>query len=205
MSNKGTREDAVTLLYLVPFFASGIYGIYLWVIAGISSMLPSTVYLAVTRNPYLFLGGSFAVMLGVVVEVISADPASRQAELKSAVSALQTVAVASLILSLLGAWYANRFVDLSGTASDFLIGRYSVLFPAVLILLSYLVTVPLRVESLRNKKVLGVVSLILVPVAVYEVGKRGTAVGLAVALVLLALGITLFLRSEKTAPKQPAR
>jgi uncharacterized membrane protein YhaH (DUF805 family) len=113
--------------------------------------------------------------------------------------------VASLILSLLGAWYANRFVDLSGTVSDFLIGRYSVLFPAVLILLSYLVTIPLKVESLRNAKVLGAISLVLVPVAVYEVGKRDTAVGLAVALVLLALGVTLFLRSEKSAPKQPAK
>jgi putative Mn2+ efflux pump MntP len=205
MSKKGTHEDVVTLLYLVPFLASGIYGIYLWAVAGISAMLPSAVYLGVTRSPYVFLAGSLAVMLGAVIDVTSVDPASRQAKLKSTVSILQSIAVASLILSLLGAWYSNRFSDFAGTVSDFLIGRYSVLFPAVLVLLSYLVTIPLKVETLRNAKVLGVISLVLVPVTVYEVGKRDTVVGLAIAVVLVVLGIGLFLRSEKSAPKQPAQ
>ena len=205
MSNKGKHEDAVTLLYFVPFLASAIYGIYLWVMAGMSAILPSSVYLTVTRSPYVFLVGSFAVMLGAVIDVTFVNPASRETRLRSTASILQSIAVASLILSLLGAWYSNRFVDLSGTVSDFLIGRYAVLFPAVLVLLSYLVVIPLKVETLRNAKVLGTISLVLVPVAVYEVGKRDTAVGLAIALVLAVLGIWLFLRGGKSASKQPAR
>jgi hypothetical protein len=205
MSNKGKHEDAVTLLYLVPFLASGIYGIYLWAMAGMSAILPSFVYLTVTRSPYVFLVGSFAVMLGAIINVTSVDPASRETRLKSTASILQLIAVASVILSLLGAWYSNRFVDLSGTVSDFLIGRYSVLFPAVLVLLSYLFVIPLKVETLRNAKVLGTISLVLVPVAVYEVGKRDTAVGLTIALVLIVLGIWLFLRGGKSASRQSAR
>lgn len=205
MSNKGTHEEVVTLLYLVPFLASGIYGIYLWAMAGMSVILPSSVYLTVTRSPYVFLVGSFAVMLGAVIDVTSVDPASRETRVKSMVSILQSIAVASLILSLLGAWYSNRFVDLSGTVSDFLIGRYSVLFPAVLVLLSYLVIIPLKVQTLRSAKVLGTISLVLVPVAVYEVGKRDTAVGLAIALVLIVLGIWLFLGGGKSASEQPGR
>ncbi len=42
MSGRGYSDDLTALLYLVPFAASGVYGLYLWVGAGLSALLPVT-------------------------------------------------------------------------------------------------------------------------------------------------------------------
>jgi len=195
MSSRALNEDIPAVLYLVPFLGSAVYGLYLWVQSGISPLLPTTVYLTVTRDPYLFIVGSFAVLVGVVADVTSSDQQSRPARLRSTADLLQSIAIASLVLSLLGAWYSNGFVDIPGAATDFILGRYSVIFPAMLVLLSYLMTISLKFDGLRNFKVLGVIALLLVPAVVYEVGKRDTAGGLAIALVLAIVGFGLILRS----------
>lgn len=197
MASKGLSEDIPAVLYLVPFLVSAGYGLLLWVRSGVSAILPKTVYLTVTRDPYVFMLGSFAVIIAVIVEVTSAESAAKQTKAKSTGDILQSVAVASIILALLGAWYANGFVDLSGTFTDFILGRYSIIFPAVMVLLSYLVTIQLKLDSLGSPKVLGTIALLLVPAAVYELGKRDTAGGLAIALVLVIVGVGLFLRSGR--------
>jgi hypothetical protein len=203
MSSKGFSEDVPFVLYLVPFLATAVYGLYLWAKSGVSLFLPTTVYLTVTRDPYLFMIGSFAVLLGVILDVGSGDQASRPLRMKSVGNLLQSIALASLVLSLLGAWYSNGFIGLSGTATDFFVGRYSIIFPAMLVLLSYLITIQVRLNALKSPKVLGFISLLLVPAVVYEVGKRDTAGGLAIALVLAMVGFGLFLRTGKeTAQKQ---
>jgi len=202
MSSSDSRGDAAALLYLVPFAASAVYGLYLWARGGISALLPTTVYLAVARDPYVFLVGSFAVLAGVVLDVGSAEPASRQAKAKSTGNILQSIAVASLILALGGAWYANGFVHISATVTDFMVARYTVIFPAMIVFLSYLLTVQFKAESVLNTKFAGVILILLAPAAVYEIGKRDTAGGLTVALVLVVGGIWLFLRKAKT-PAEP--
>src|SRR5271157_3045133 len=204
MSSSDFRGDAAALLYLVPFIACGAYGVYLWARSGISILLPTTVYLAVARDPYVFLVGSFAVMVAAAIDISSADSASRQAKAKSTGSILQSLAVASLILALLGAWYSNGFLHLTTTVTDFIVARYTIIFPAMLVLLSYLVTAQFKVQSLRNPKALGVILILLAPAAVYEVGRRDTAGGLALALVLVIAGIWLFLRRAQT-PAEPGQ
>jgi len=202
MATRGYAEDISTLLYLVPFLASGIYGIVLWVQAGISAVLPSSVYLTVTRDPILFIIGSLSIMLGVMIEVNSTDPSTRQAKLASLGSTLQSMAIASLILVIVAAFYANGFLDVSGAATDFIIGRYGLVFPAMLVLLSYLLTAQFRWTSLRHRKVLAVIALLLVPVSIYELGKRQPTLGLGGALVLLIVGVALYVIPErkKSAP-----
>jgi uncharacterized membrane protein YhaH (DUF805 family) len=204
MSDKGLSDEVAVILYLVPFLGSGAYGIYEWAKGGISIYLPSTVFLTVTRDPYLFIIGSLAVILGMIVEVNSARQADVQERVKSAASALQSIAVASLVLAFLGAWYSNGLGNISGAVTDFIVGRYSVIFPTLMLLLSYLVTLRLQINALRDPTIMGIIAMLLVPVAIYEVGKRDTAVGLAVALVLAIIGIFLFvLKSGKTpSPKQ---
>lgn len=197
MVSKGLSEDATAVLYLVPFLVSAAYGLYLWVRGGLSATLPKTVYLTVTRDPYVFMLGSFAVMLAVVVEVTSAESAGRQAKAKSTGDTLQSVAAASVVLALLGAWYANGFVNITGTVTDFIVGRYSIIFPAVMVLLSYLVTIQLKLDSLRNPKVLGIIAMLLVPAVVYELGKRDAAGGLAIALVLIIVGVGFILKGGR--------
>lgn len=197
MSRSGFADDASALLYLLPFVASGVYGLVLWVQSGVSAVLPSAVYLTVTRDPILFAVGTVSVLLGVILEVRSADPAGRQAKLNALSSTLQSIAAASLVLVLASAVYANGF-DLAGAATDFIVGRYGLVFPVMLVLFSYLVTAQFKLDSLRNPKVLAIVALLLVPVTIYELGKRQTVLGLAVSLVFLLVGLFLLLRGDGT-------
>jgi hypothetical protein len=199
MSKKFSSDDASVLLYMVPFIAYGGYALYLWAASGISSVLPGSVYLTVTRDPTLFLVGTFSVMLGVVLEVSSTAPAGRPAKLGSVGNTLQTIAAASFILALVCALYANGFSNISGAASDFLMGRFSLVFPIVMVLFSYLITARFNITSLRTPTILGIIAMILVPASLYEVGKRSTALGLAVAFVFLMAGLSLFLVANRRA------
>ncbi len=197
MSSKGFSQDASALLYLVPFAASGVYALYLWVLGGVSPILPATVYLTVTRDPILFVVGSLCVMLGVAIEVSSTDRAGRSAKLDTLGNTLQSIAAASLILALLSAWYANGFTDVAGAATDFIVGRFGLVFPAVMVLLSYLVTAQFKLASLRNPNVLGILAMLLVPASVYALGRRDILLGLSVAFVLVIVGLALFLMSNR--------
>ncbi len=203
MSTRGRAEDISALLYLAPFVASGVYGLVLWVQEGISAILPSSVYLTVTRDPILFMLGTLAVLLGVMVEVNGTDQAARRSRLASIGSTLQSMAAASLILVLLSAWYANGFTDLGGAAADFIVGRYGIVFPAMLVLLSYLISAQFRLSSLRRRKSLAVIVLLLVPVSLYEIGKRALFVGLLIAFLLLLAGLGIYLVPERKAPSPP--
>jgi len=200
VSTRGRAEDFSTILYLVPFIASGVYGLVLWVQNGISLTLPTSVYLTVTRDPYLFMLGSLSIMLGIIIEVNGTDSGARTAKLVSLGNTLQSIAAASLILVLLSAWYANGFTDLTGMATDFIVGRYGLVFPAVLVLLSYFLSAQFNLVSLANRKVLAIVAMLLVPVSLYEIGKRDVFAGLLVSLLLLLFGLGAYLVPEKKAP-----
>ena len=189
-------------MYLVPFVAAVVYGLALWAETGISLTLPSSVYLTVTRDPYLFMLGSLAVMLGIIVEVNGTEQQARPAKLSSLGNTMQSLAVASLILVLFFAWYANGFTDLSGMASDFIVGRYGLVFPAILLLLSYLISSQIRLAALFNRKGLALIAILLVPVPLYELGKRNVLAGLVVALLLLVGGLVLYLAPQKK-PVEP--
>ena len=205
MSKKVSSDDVSVLLYSVPFIASGVYALYLWAVGGISSVLPESVYLTVTRDPILFLAGTFSVMLGVVLEVSSTAPAGRPTKLGSIRSTLQTIAAASFILALVCALYANGFSNISGTSKDFLTGRFSLIFPLVMLLFSYLINARFNLVSLRTPTIFGIIAMLLVPVSVYEVGKRSTVVGLAVGFVFMIAGLSLFLMSNRKVADQDKR
>jgi len=200
MSGKGYGPDIAGLLYLVPFALSGVYGLYLWFQAGLSAYLPPTVFLTVTRDPTVFILGSLSVMLGVVLDERSADPASKRGRLESLANTVQNIAIASLFLSLLSALYANGFTDVTGAATDFVVGRFAVVFPAMLVLLSYFLTARFGLDSVRNPRVLGLIAMLLVPVTLYEFGRRNSFVGLAGAFLFLVVGVVLFARSTKGKP-----
>jgi len=197
MSSRGRYEDASTLLFLVPFIASGADAIYLWVSSGISAKLPSSVYLDVTRDPYIFLVGILAVLAAVLLDVNGVDRQVRRERLAWTSGYLQKTAAACFVLSLVMAWYANGFLDLSGAAEDFVVGRYSIVFPVILVFFSYLVNPSLKVGGAASYKLLGFLALLAVPAVVYEVGKRDTVVGLASAVVLMIVGVYLLIRTGK--------
>jgi len=200
MSTRGRYEDVSTLLYLVPIVVPIVYALVLWVQSGISAFLPPSVYLTVTRDPILFVVTSLAVMLGVIIEVNGTEPAARPAKLASLGGTLQSIAIASLIIVLLSALYANGFTDITDAATDFIIGRYGIVFPAALVLLSYLLTVQFKLPGVTKMQILAAILLFLVPASLYEVGKRQTALGVGLAFVLLVAGLALYLVSERKPP-----
>jgi len=202
MNKKVSSDDASVLLYAVPFLASGIYALYLWAASGISSVLPGTVYLTVTRNPILFLVGTFSVMLGVVLEVSSTGPAGRPAKLGAVGSTLQTIAAASFILAIVCAFYSNGFSSVSGAADDFLLGRFDLIFPLVMLLFSYLITAHFDIAYVKTPTILGIIAMLLVPASLYELGKRNTIIGLAVGLAFMVAGLSLFLMSDRKVADQ---
>jgi len=197
MSSRGRYEDLSTLLYLVPFIASGVYGLILWIQSGISLTLPTSVYLTVTRDPFLFILGTLSVLLGVMVEVNSTELKARRSRLQSLSGTLQSMAAASLILVLLAAWYSNGFTDLGSAATDFIIGRYGIVFPAMLVLLSYLISAQFRFASLTGRKAIALIAMLLVPVSLYEIGRRELFLGLLGAFILLLAGLGIYLYPER--------
>jgi hypothetical protein len=194
--------DIPTILYLIPFIGAGVYSIFLWAESGVSLLLPGNVYLTVTRDPTLFVIGSLAVLLGVVLEVRSAAPDQRWPKVVSLSNTVQSLGFASLVLALLSALYANGG-SLSGAAGDFIVGRYDVVFPALLFLLSYLMRVQFRFSAMLNVRFLGIVAMILVPAALYGLNKLKSTADLPVALVFLIIGLALFLWPQrKDNPKE---
>jgi len=204
MSLRGRYEDISTLLYLVPILVPVVYALVLWAQSGISATLPSSVYLSVTRDPIVFMVASLAVLLGVIIEVDGTEPKARPAKLAALGGTLQWLAVASLVVVGISALYANGFIDVSGAATDFIVGRYGLVFPAGLVLLSYLITIQFSFRGVTRRQALAVVALFLVPASLYEIGKRQTALGVGVAFVFLVVGIALYLLPEKenSPPKQ---
>jgi hypothetical protein len=199
MSSRGRYEDISTLLYLVPFVVPVLYGIVLWAQSGPSWLLPTSVYLTVTRDPIVFIAASLSIMLGVMLEVNASEPSQRPSKLISLGNTLQSIAIASLVITVISALYANGF-DPIGTGNDFIIGRYGLVFPALMVLLSYLITAQFRFSSLANTKVLAIVALLLVPASLYELGRHQTALGLGVAFVLLLVGLGMYLLPQRKTP-----
>ncbi|MBI3858770.1 MAG: hypothetical protein HY296_00805 [Thaumarchaeota archaeon] len=197
MSKRGYSGDLSALLYLAPFAVSGVYAIYLWAKAGVSLYLPQSVYLEVTRDPYVFVIGTVAVILGLIVDETSVGGPERKAKLESLGDNLQKMALASLVLALVSVWYANQFTHISSAANDLIVGRYALVFPAMMYLLSYLITAKLDLGPARNRKILGILAMLLVPVAVYELARRSAALGLGAAFLLVLVGLALFFMNSK--------
>jgi hypothetical protein len=192
MDRKEMYEDVSFLLLLVPFSAAAVYALYLWAAGGLSYYLPEQVYLGVTRNPDLFLLGILAVLVSTVMEVSSAEKARRSEIVLLLSKRLQKLAAASFVLAIITAWYANGFsLDLSGTGADLFGGRYTIVFPALLVLLSFLIVTPINLRSLAHAKTLAIVLLLAVPVVIDEVGKRNTLLGLGGSLILTILAAAM--------------
>lgn len=204
MSRRGlANEDIATLLYVVPFALSAVYALFLWAREGLSYFLPTVVFLDVTRSPYVFVVGTLAVFAGMAVEMNGTEGPKRSKKLSSFSSTLQAVAAASLVFVVLSALYANGFTDVSGAASDIIVGRYGLVFPVILVLMSFLLSSQFNFSSLRSRTVVGLVLLLLVPLSLREVGKRSASLGIASAFLLLVLGLLVFVYPKGRAqPKE---
>lgn len=188
--------DVALLLYAAPFIINFAYALYLWFGSGISSTLPQFVYLEVSQSPYLFLVGFAAVALAGVIDFNAEAPESKKNALVALSRRLQLIAFVSIVLAFLSAWYAASF-DLGTGIFNLLDGRYPLVFPALLVLLSFLILPSVKLQGANRKNLLVVVLLIASPAVLYELGKRNTSAGLGVGLILLLAAAFLIVRDSK--------
>lgn len=191
LDKKEGYGDLSFALFLVPFVASAVYALVLWTQSGATILLPERVYLAVTKDPYLFIAGFTSVMLASIIEITSEAPEQRGAKVAALSRRIQSLAILSLVFSLLAAWYATGFVHIGNALFDLLDGRFSTLFPALLILFSFIVLPAVRLRAEQLTMLATVLCLLAVPAVIYEVGKRSISLGLGIALVLVAAAIFL--------------
>lgn len=191
----GRNGDIALLLYAAPFILNFVWALYLWVGAGLSSILPQIVFLQVTQNPYLFLSGFGAVALAAVIDFNSEPPERRRAALSTLSKRLQAIAVLSVVLALIAAWYAAAF-DPGVTLFNLLDARYPLVFPALLVFLSFAILPSVRLQGANQRNLLIVLLLLASPAAIYEIGRRNTAVGLGLGLVLLLAAVYLLLTKK---------
>jgi hypothetical protein len=193
---EGRYGDVALLLYAAPFILNFVYALYLWIGAGISAVLPQYVFIEVAQSPYLFLAGFAAVCLAAVMDFNSGTPETRKSALAALSKRLQSIAVASIVLAFVSSWYAASF-DVGTGLVNLLDGRYPLVFPALLVFLSFVILPSVKLEGANRKNLLVIVLLVASPAALYELGKRNTAAGLGVGLVLLLLAAYLLVRNTQ--------
>jgi hypothetical protein len=149
----------------------------------------------VAQSPYIFFLGFAAVVFGAVLDFNSASPDRRRNALFALSKRLQVIAILSIFLALLSAWYAASF-DAGGTLFNLLDARYPLVFPALLVFFSFLILPAVRLQGANLKNLLVVLLLVGSPAALYELGKRNTIAGLGVGLILLILAAYLLVRNR---------
>jgi len=137
----------------------------------------------------------------VVLDVSTAEPYQRRAKLARESTTIQIIAVTALILGLLSAWYAAGF-DPGVAASNVLAGRYVIIFPALLIIFSFLMLPAVNIRRDQTNIILIAVLLLAIPLCVDEVGKRSFFAGMLLGVALLIAAIYLYLQSQMSNRKK---
>jgi hypothetical protein len=188
--------DVALLLYAAPFILNFVYALYVWFGVGFSAVMPQIVYLEVTQSPYLFLAGFAAVALAVVIDFDSEPAGARKSSTAVLSRRLQLIALVSVILAFISAWYSAGG-DLGTGVLNMVDGRYPLVFPAVLVFFSFLILPSVRLQGANMKNLLVIVLLIASPAALYELGKRSSIAGLGVGLVLVLAAAFLLVYNKK--------
>ncbi len=194
-SVEGRNGDIALFLYVAPFILNFVYALYVWSGVGFSSILPQLVYLEVTQSPYIFLAGFAAVALAAVID-FNTEAQTKKGAVVALSRRLQWVALVSIVLSFLAAWYSAGGDVVTGLL-NMLDGRYPLVFPALLVFFSFLILPSVKLQGANFRNLLVVLLLVASPAALYELGKRDTFAGLGTALVLLLLAAFLLVRTKK--------
>ncbi|MEE6245867.1 MAG: hypothetical protein VX368_00920 [Thermoproteota archaeon] len=167
MSKILQSEDFSYFLFFLPIIASGI----LTIIATLEfSTFNTQVYLAVTRNSYLFIFSIAIVCAATILELkYSSDDAKSTLNKNS--SRMQILAISVLLLSAFGSLFS---LGSDSSSYNFLIlfvsARFPLMFSALLIILSSFITFQFRTDvNVQGsfKSIIGLVVLLLSPVYLY--------------------------------------
>ena len=194
-----TTENISFSLYLVPLISSTIYAISLWTSEGLSSTLPETVYLSVTKDPYLFLISFLAICCAVLIEVFGSSKESRLSRIETNSKQIQILAVISFSAAVLSVWSTIGYsFDISRTLQILLAGRYALIFPLMLFILAFLLNTSLKFNLLSFNNLMKNASFILMiasPLIFYGLWRihvpwEGI---ISITLIILIIGVALIL------------
>jgi|TARA_B100000315_G_scaffold151915_1_gene140746 hypothetical protein len=194
-----TTENISFILYLVPLISSTIYAISLWTSEGLSSTLPETVYLSVTKDPYLFLISFLAICCAVLIEVFGSSKESRLSRIETNSKQIQILAVISFSAAVLSVWSTIGYsFDISRTLQILLAGRYALIFPLMLFILAFLLNTSLKFNLLSFNNLMKNASFILMiasPLIFYGLWRihvpwEGI---ISITLITLIIGVALIL------------
>ena len=194
-----TTENISFILYLVPLISSTIYAISLWASEGLSLTLPETVYLSVTKDPYLFLVGFLAICCAVLIEVFGSSKESRLSRIETNSKQIQILAVISFSAAVLSVWSTIGYsFDISRTLQILLAGRYALIFPLMLFILAFLLNTSLKFNLLSFNNLMKNASFILMiasPLIFYGLWRihvpwEGI---ISITLITLIIGVALIL------------
>ena len=167
MSKILQSEDFSYFLFFLPIIASGI----LTIIATLEfSTFNTQVYLAVTRNSYLFIF-SIAIVCAATILELNYSSEDAKSTLNKNSSRMQILAISVLLLSAFGSLFS---IGSDSSSYNFLVlfvsARFPLMFSALLIILSSFITFQFRTDvNVQGsfKSIIGLVVLILSPVYLY--------------------------------------
>jgi hypothetical protein len=188
---KKTRElaeDVSLILYVIPFILSGVASLIFWQdYQGSLGFPPHQVYLLVTKNPVLFIGGLASICLAALIEAWGKS----EETLNSISAKLRIVSYISLFFAFLFALTSNPNPSLSSAIANLLEGKFALLFPLFLILLSYLL-LPLNLSPVKENymQIITLLLLFLSPLSLYALWSLRFAwpitIGISGALLITA-------------------
>ena len=167
MSKILQSDDFSYFLFFLPIIASGI----LTIIATLEfSTFNTQVYLAVTRNSYLFIF-SIAIVCAATILELKYSSENAKYTLNKNSSRMQILAISVLLLSAFGSLFS---LGSDSSSYNFLIlfvsARFPLMFSALLIILSSFITFQFRTDvNVQGsfKCIIGLVVLLLSPVYLY--------------------------------------
>ena len=189
---KDSVEDAALILYLIPILLNGGYGLWKWVTGGADLAALQQIYINLTREPVVFLAGLIAVCLAVVLDARYLSP------IEDVDRRVTRLAVFCFITALIIALISTGF-NLSSGLTLFLQGRYALIFPALLMVLSFLFRVRgVSLASLKGvRRWLSLLLLLISPLSLYLLWRLGVVwyAVFAVPLLLVIASLALMIRS----------
>ena len=155
-------ENVSFILYLVPLLLSASYALFLWISEGLSFTIPETVYLTVTKNPYIFLIGFLAICLAVLIEIFSSPTESKLIKLTDNARQIQFLAYICIGSVVVSVWSTSGYsLNIGQFLQILLEGRYALIFPLMLFILSLILNPKLKINILSTNTLIKNASIFL--------------------------------------------
>lgn len=184
-------EDTSLILYAMPFILSGLFSLFLWKgYQGSVGFPPREVYFLTTKNPILFVLGLVSVCLAAIIEVWSKSEGKEEILILISTK-LRVVSYISLFFAFLFAFTADASPSINSAIGNLLEGKFAIIFPLFLMILSYLI-LPLNILSIKENysQVIVLTFLLLSPLSLYALWSLKFAwsitIGISGTLLILA-------------------